>query len=439
MLRNALLAFKRINLTSWIFIAMALGVLVGCLAPSFSVQYLGLLASAVFLPMIKACIVPLVFSTLVVGIAGHGDDIARVGRLAWKSILYFVLLTFVALAIGLSIVNMVNPGIGISLDGLEQTHNPDTGNISLKDELNKIFQPSFFQAAVGFSPSGKPTNSGGEILAIVFMSVIFSIAIMKCEAKESKSVMLAFNDSLSQIMFSVVNIVMLFAPWGIFGAMAATIGHSGVGILVSLGKLIGCLYLGLVVFVFLVLAPVLWATRVPFVGFLRQITEPLLIAFSTASSDAALPKAMENMIEFGVPKHVVAFVLPTGYTFNLDGTTLYLAVASVFAAQASGVSLSIGQQIYMMLVLMISSKGVAAVPRASLVVLAATIDQFGLNSAAIGLILGVDNIMDMARTSVNVIGNCVASVVVSRWEGNFGQVDSETEYDAEHAAEKHNL
>lgn len=404
---------------------MALGIVAGIVFPDFSSTYLGLLASAIFLPMIKACIVPLVFSTLVVGIAGHGDDMKRVGRLAGKSMIYFVSLTFVALTIGLLIVNIVRPGLGITLEGMAQTHNNDTANISLKDELGKIFQPSFFQAAVGFTPSGKPANSGGEILAIVFMSVIFALAIMKTESKSAKTTMLAFNDSLSQVMFSVVNIVMQFAPWGIFGAMAATIGHSGIGVLLSLGKLIACLYLGLVVFVLCVLAPILYLTGVPFMGFVNKLVEPLLIAFSTASSDAALPKAMENMIEFGVPKHIVAFVIPTGYTFNLDGTTLYLAVASVFAADASQVKLSIGKQIYMMLVLMLTSKGVAAVPRASLVVLAATIDQFGLNSATIGLILGVDNIMDMARTSVNVIGNCLACVVVAKWEGCFGERDPE--------------
>lgn len=422
---NPLAHIKKISLTSWIFIAMALGIVAGIVFPDFSSTYLGLLASAIFLPMIKACIVPLVFSTLVVGIAGHGDDMKRVGRLAGKSMIYFVSLTFVALTIGLLIVNIVRPGLGITLEGMAQTHNNDTANISLKDELGKIFQPSFFQAAVGFTPSGKPANSGGEILAIVFMSVIFALAIMKTESKSAKTTMLAFNDSLSQVMFSVVNIVMQFAPWGIFGAMAATIGHSGIGVLLSLGKLIACLYLGLVVFVLCVLAPILYLTGVPFMGFVNKLVEPLLIAFSTASSDAALPKAMENMIEFGVPKHIVAFVIPTGYTFNLDGTTLYLAVASVFAADASQVKLSIGKQIYMMLVLMLTSKGVAAVPRASLVVLAATIDQFGLNSATIGLILGVDNIMDMARTSVNVIGNCLACVVVAKWEGCFGERDPE--------------
>lgn len=213
----------------------------------------------------------------------------------------------------------------------------------------------------------------------------------------AKKFMLKFNDSLSQIMFSVVNIVMGFAPFGIFGAMAGTVGHSGLGVLVSLGKLVGCLYLGLFLFILLILIPVMLVSKINILKFSKFMVDPLLIAFATASSDAALPRAMENMIAFGVPEHIVSFVIPTGYTFNLDGTTLYLAVASIFSAQASGINLPIGRQIYMMLVLMLTSKGVAAVPRASLIVLAATIDQFGLNPAAIGLILGVDEIMDMAR------------------------------------------
>lgn len=418
-----------LHLTVWIFVAMFLGILVGILFPKFSTDYLGLLSNSIFLPMIKACIVPLVFSTLVTGIAGHGDDTGRVGRMAWKSLVYFMSLTLIALFIGLAIVNIINPGIGVTLDGT--SFNADhKEEISLKSELNKIFQPSFYQAAVGFNPTtGKPAGNGGEILAIVFMAVMFAIAIMHTKHKSAKTFMLDFNKSLSEIMFTVVNMVMQFAPFGIFGAMASAIGHSGISILVSLGKLIGSLYLGLLVFVLIILIPLMLFTGIPVVKFFSSLLDPLLIAFATASSDAALPKAMENMIEFGVPPHIVGFVIPTGYTFNLVGTTLYLAVASVYCAQASGLNMSLGQQVYMMLILLLTSKGVAAVPRASLVVLSATCEQFGLNTAAIFLILGVDEIMDMARTAINVTGNCLAAAHIAQWEGDYPARDDQDSID----------
>jgi proton glutamate symport protein len=287
---------KRVHLTVYILIAMLLGVVIGWGFPTFSKTYLVLLSSSIFLPMVKACIVPLVFSTLVVGFAGFGNDTGRVGRLFLKSMIYFVLLTGLALFIGLAIVNIINPGIGVDLSKSEETKNPDIAFISLKAELGKIFQPSFFQAAVGFRPNGTPAGSGGEILAIVFMDCIFAIAIMKTKDDSAKSTMLAFNRSLSEIMFSVVNIIMLFAPFGVFGAMAAAVGNHGLTVLFALGKLIGALYLGLVIFILLILLPIMLIFKVNIIKFFKALAEPLAIAFSTASSDAALPLVMENMI-----------------------------------------------------------------------------------------------------------------------------------------------
>ena len=258
----------------------------------------------------------------------------------------------------MTIANLFHPGAGVSVEGVLAV-NVTKQDITFKSELNKIFQPSFFQAAVGFNDKGLPSNSGGEILAIVFMSVMFSIAIMNTKSKEHQEFMLKFNHSLSEIMFSVINLVMKFAAIAVFGAMSSAIGTSGLSVLASLGKLVGCLYLGLVVFLVAILFPIMLITKVPVMEFGNAVFEPLMIAFSTASSDAALPLAMKNMIAFGCPDNIVAFVIPTGYTFNLDGTTLYLAVASVFAAEVSKVDMPISKQIFMMLVLMLTSKGVA--------------------------------------------------------------------------------
>ncbi|KAI8898113.1 Sodium:dicarboxylate symporter [Globomyces pollinis-pini] len=420
---SLLASVGKVHLTFWIFLSMILGIVAGIIMPDFSKTNLSLLSSAIFLPMIKACIVPLIFSTLTVGICGHGDDIGRVGRMAWKSMTYFVTVTFFALFIGLACVNITKPGAGVDLNqgakNANTTNNivKDSSHVSLKDELNKIFQPSFFQAAVGFRPDGSLANNGGEVLACVFFSIMFSVGILHVKDKRLKNFMVDFNRSLSLVMFEVITIVMAFAPFGIFGAMAASIGSQGIGILKNLLALVGTLYLGLAVFFLVILLPILLATKTNPIRFFSAISEPILIAFSTASSDAALPRAMENLVEYGVPSHIVAFVMPTGYSFNLDGSTLYLAIAAIFSAQASGIDKSIGEQIYMMLILMLTSKGVAAVPRASLVVLAAAISQFDMNPLAIGVILGVDQLMDMARTTINLIGNCIACVVISKWEG----------------------
>jgi proton glutamate symport protein len=398
---------KKLSITQWIIVSMVVGTLIGWLAPEFG-QSLKLL-STIFLRMIKSVIVPLLFSTLVIGIAGHGDDMKKVGRLAFRSIIYFEIVTTLALAVGLIAVNTIRPGDGVSLatasagDAKEFTSSTPT----LAGVLEHTVPQSFFEAA-----------AKNEVLQIVFFSVLFGIALARVPGKP-RQVMLDFCESLSEVMFKFVGIVMSFAPIGIAGAIAATVGKSGLPVLLTLLKLVLTLYGALAVFILLVLVPVAFATRVPLKAFVRQVRASALLAFSTASSEAALPGAMQAMEKLGVPKRIVAFVMPTGYSFNLDGSTLYLAVASIFVAQAANIALDLKTQLLMMLTLMLTSKGVAAVPRASLVILSGALTQFGLPLEGVALILGVDALMDMARTSVNLVGNCLATVVMARWEGEF--------------------
>ncbi|KAF9276788.1 hypothetical protein BGZ74_003537 [Mortierella antarctica] len=396
---------RKTNLTMWIVVAMIVGVLLGQFAPAFSVEIKPL--GELFIRMIQCIVGPLIFSTLVVGIAGHGDDLARVGRLAVKSIVYFEVVTTFALIIGLVSVNLVKPGVGFSMAGAKDP-NITVVPITWVTELNHIVPNSFF--AVLADPKA--------VLALVFCAVMFSVAIMLADP-QSKKVMLAFNDSLSKIMFKVVILVMNYAPIGIGAAIASTIGKYGLGSLGAVGKLVGTLYATLIVFAVLILLPVALMARLPLKDFARAVGGPFLMAFATASSESALPKAMENMVAFGCPPEIVAFVIPTGYSFNLDGSTLYLALAAMFCAQVAGVHKSVGEQIIMMLTLMLTSKGVAAVPRASFIVLIGTLGNANIPLEPLSLILGVDAFMDMARTSINVLGNMTACAVVSRWEGEF--------------------
>lgn len=400
-----LTSLRRVSLTQWILIAAATGILLGIFFPAFS-QNLNPL-STIFLRMIKSLIVPLIFSTLVVGIAGHGDDMARVGKLAFRSILYFEIVTTAALAIGLTAVNLVRPGIGVVLGAAEPADIARMAQtkVTFGGVLEHTVPQSFFEAA-----------STNEVLQVVFWSILFAVALTKLRG-ENRQRMLNFCGALSDLMFKFTSLVMMYAPIGIGAAIAVTIGKSGIGVLVGLGKLVLTLYGALIVFVLIVLLPIAYFTRVPIRAFIRAVRQPALIAFSTASSEAALPLAMERMEEMGVPGRIVAFVMPTGYSFNLDGSTLYLAVASVFAAQAAGIHMPLSQQILMMLTLMLTSKGVAAVPRASLVILSGALAMFGLPLQAVAVILGVDAFMDMARTSINLVGNCLASAVMARWEG----------------------
>lgn len=397
---------RRISLTRWILISMVVGLVIGAAFPEWS-QNLKVISN-IFLRLIKCLIVPILVGTLITGIAGHSDDLKAVGRLALKSIVYFEVVTTLALGVGLLAVNLVKPGVGVSLNvaaapGQELAAKKQT----TLELIEHIFPKSFFEAA-----------SANDVLQVVVLTALFAVALAQVKGK-SKQTMLDFFEALSEVMFKLTGMVMMFAPLGIGAAMAVTVGHSGVGVLKNLGLLVVTLYGALIVFSLAVLLPAALVARVPVRKFLRAVKEPALIAFSTTSSDAALPDALKRMVEFGVPKRIVSFVLPTGYSFNLDGSTLYLAVASVFVAQAAGVQMTVGQQLVLMLTLMLTTKGVAAVPRASLVILSGTLATFGLPLEGVAIILGVDELMDMARTMINLVGNCLASAVVARWEGEL--------------------
>ena len=400
-------AFLRARtLTQWIVVGMVAGTLLGWLAPDAGMAIKPL--SDVFLRMIKSIVVPLIFGTLVIGVAGHGDDLRRVGRLALKSIVYFEAVTTLALAVGLLAVNVLRPGEGVQLPAAAAGTAPAVSSgVTLGGLLQHLVPQSFFEAA-----------ANNDVLSIVFWSVLFALALTQVR-EGPRDVVLRLCEGLVEIMFKFTGIVMRFAPIGIGAAIAYTVGHSGLSVLSSLGKLVLTLYLALVVFLAFVLLPIAYFAGVPVRRFFGAVKEPALIAFSTASSEAALPKAMVQMEAIGVPRRIVAFVIPTGYSFNLDGSTLYLAVAAVFAAQAAGIAMTLGQQLVMMLTLMLTSKGVAGVPRAALVILSGTLATFHIPLEAVAVILGVDALMDMARTSVNVVGNCLASVVMARWEGEY--------------------
>jgi proton glutamate symport protein len=443
------MALPKVSLTQKIFIGLAIGVLVGWLWPDWGQMMRPL--SMLFLNLIKSIIAPLIFATLVIGIAGTGD-IKQVGRIGFKALLYFEIVTTFALFIGLAAVNLTKPGVGVSLAGVHT----EVNKAVLADRASKLAKEANLAAAHGDNvtaaakasqaadavgqgltapdPPAKPQKFGeiiahlapasilkamaeGDVLQIVVFSVLFALAVTSIGEKARP--VITWCESLADIMFRFTEFVMKFAPVGVGAAMANTIGHSGLGVLKNLGMLVLTLYGALVVFLLCVLLPVALLFKVPLLDFFRAVKVPATIAFATTSSESALPKAMENMERLGVPRRIVGFVLPTGYSFNLDGTTLYLALASIFVAQAAGVHLSWTQQIIMLLTLMLTSKGVAGVPRASLVILLGTLASFNLPAEGVIVILGVDELMDMARTCVNVIGNCLATVVVARWEGAF--------------------
>jgi proton glutamate symport protein len=402
----------RLSLTGWILVGLVAGGVLGYVRPDWgnSVFFL----RDIFLNLIKSIIAPLVFSTLVVGIAG-GGDLKKVGRMGVKALVYFEIVTTIALFIGLAVVNLTRPGVGVQLAGantgviqaVEQTH-PQT----FTGTLTHIFPSSIIDAM-----------ARGDVLQIVAFSILFAMAVSALGEKGRP--ILRACDSLSQIMFRFTSYVMMFAPIGVGAAMAHTVANQGLDILWNFAKLIGSLYAALVVFIVFVLGAVMLIVRVPVRNFFKAVREPATIAFVTTSSESALPKAMEAMERLGVPPHIVGFVLPTGYSFNLDGSTLYLAMASVFVAQAAESAglphMGFARQLVMMLTLMLTSKGLAAVPRASLVILLATLNTFVPEYGALGVavIFGVDELMDMGRTCTNIIGNCLATIVVARWEGEF--------------------
>jgi len=379
-------------------------VLVGYVWPTFGVAVKPL--ADAFLRLIKMIIAPLLLATLTTGIAGTGD-LKSMGRIGGKAIVYFEVATTIALFLGLALVNLFKPGAGLAV--------PIGTGAAAVSGIAQAQQQGWDIFLHLFPTSIVDAMARGDILQIVVFSTFFGIAIAAVGPKGQP--VLTVLDSLAHVMFKVTGYVMAFAPIGVFAAIAATVGSRGLAVVVTLGKLVMVMYLGLVIFVIVVIAGVAYLIRVPFLDFLRVIREPFLIAFSTASSEAALPKALEVMERFGVPNNIASFVLPTGYSFNLDGSTLYLSVTSVFVAQLAGVELSFGQQLMMMLTLMLASKGVAGVPRGALVVLTATLTQFGLPLEGAAILLGVDQILDMGRTAVNVMGNCIATAVVARWEG----------------------
>ena len=394
------------SLTTWIFVAMLAGAELGHDSPAAAISLRVL--SVIFLRLIKTIIAPLLFSTLVAGIAGHAD-LKKVGRMGIKAIIYFEVVTTLALIIGLTAINVSKAGVGVVL--------PTTASTEQLAAPQKITASGTLLHA--FPENIAKAIADGEVLQIVVFSILFGIALALVSEERRKPLMNVI-ESLVEVMFKFTNIVMLFAPIGAGAAIAYTVASSGFGVLGNLAKLLATLYVALVAFVTLVLLPIALVARVPIRRFLSAVAEPFTIAFATANSEAALPRAMEEMEAFGVPRQVVAFVMPTGYSFNLDGSTLYLSLAAIFVAQCAGRHMTLAEQITLMVTLMLTSKGVAGVSRASLVVLLGTATAFNLPVEPIFLILGIDQLMDMARTSVNVLGNCLATVVIAKWEGDFG-------------------
>jgi proton glutamate symport protein len=408
------ISFVRKKMSLWIFSAMVLGIEVGMDFPSFALEMERL--AKIFLRLIKTLVAPLIFATLVVGIAGH-SNLKQVGRMGLKSIIYFEIVTTLALFIGLMAINITQAGKGVQVEVNEKVKEKSTELLAQrsehKDHIVEIFPENIAKSI-----------AENSVLQIVVFSVIFAIGLGMVKNEQHKLTMLRMNESLAEVMFKFTDIVMYLAPLAVFGALASTVAKSGVDVLMSLMKLVGTLYVSLVVFVLLVLLPIALLAKIPIRKFLNAVSEPVSLAFATASSEAALPKAMENLEQFGIPKHIVGFVIPTGYSFNLDGTTLYLSLASVFIAQMSGINLSIGEQISICLVLMLTSKGVAGVRGASFVILAGTVASMGLDPEKASVILGIDAVMDMARTSVNVLGNCLATAVIARSEGELEHINA---------------
>ena len=403
------ISFKRKKLSLWIFSSMILGIEVGMDFPVFALEMERF--GKIFLRLIKTLVAPLIFATLVVGIAGH-SNLKQVGRIGLKSILYFEIVTTFALFIGLVSINISQAGVGVKVEAraqdmeksaelMKQTEAP-------KDHLVEIFPENIAKSI-----------AENQVLQVVIFSILFAIGLSMVKNQKHKDSMLGFSESLAEVMFKFTDLVMYVAPIAVFGALASTIAKSGVGILYNLMQLVGTLYIALVVFILLILLPIALLAKIPIKKFLKAVSEPVSLAFATASSEAALPKAMENMEKFGVPQKIVAFVIPTGYSFNLDGTTLYLSLATVFLAQMAGIDLTIGEQISICLVLMLTSKGVAGVRGASFVILAGTVMTIGVSAEQASVILAVDALMDMGRTSVNVLGNCLASAVIARSENEL--------------------
>ena len=403
---------KGLTLTQQIFIGLALGIVAGALVQHFNPAWSAYFRpfSQLFLRLIKMVIAPLIFATLVAGIAGAGH-FKVVGRMGLRAIIYFEVVTTLALVIGLVAVNLTRPGVGVNLP-----MGQDSGITAKPQTWDQILLHVVPESVID-------AMAKGDVLQIVVFSIFFGIALGMLGDKGKP--VLAWCEAVAETMFKFTNMVMHYAPIGVGAAIAYTVGHGGLGILINLAKLVLTLYAALAVLILAVFLPIAIIFKIPIRKFVRAVKEPAIIAFSTTSSEAALPRAMEVLERLGVPRRIVSFVLPLGYSFNLDGTTLYLSLAAVFVAQAAGVELTIGQQITMLLTLMLTSKGVAGVPRASLVILAGTLAMYKLPLERITIILGVDELMDMARTMTNVIGNCLATVVIAKWEGEFTEASDQ--------------
>jgi proton glutamate symport protein len=401
----AIAGLRNRSLTFWIFFAMLAGLELGLDAPGFAVQLRFL--SDIFLRLIKVIVAPLILGTLITGIAGHGD-LRKVGRIGWKSLVYFEAVTTVALFLGVAAINLTKAGEGLAIPvSTTAPAAPEVALLHWTDFILHIFPENIVKSV-----------AENQILQVAVFAILFAIALTRVPEQLQKPI-LNFAESLTQVMFRFTNIVMYFAPIGVGAAMAYAVGHMGIAVLLPLGKLLFTAYGALMAFLLFVLLPIAIFTRIPLKGFLAAVAEPATIAFATSTSEAALPRAMECMEAFGVPRRIVAFVIPAGYSFNLDGSTLYLALASIFVAQAAGIHMTWPQQLLMVLTLMLTSKGIAGVPRATLLVLLASAATFHLPTEPIFVILGVDALIDMARTSVNVTGNCLASAVIARWENEL--------------------
>jgi proton glutamate symport protein len=393
------------SLTTWILISMIVGAEFGHDLPEIAVGMN--LISKIFLRLIKTIIAPLLFATIVCGIAGH-SDLKQVGRMSWKSLVYFEVVTIIALFIGLIAINISKAGVGVTVPAeVNQSSIPEVVPQTTAEIILHVFPENIAKSIYE-----------GQVLQIVVFSILFGIAVAMMKRKYYGP-MIKFTESLAEAMFKFTQIIMYFAPFAVFAAIAYSVGHMGIDILINLFKLLATLYVALILFLLVVLLPIALILKIPVKKFLKAIAEPVTLAFATTSSESALPMAMERMEEFGVPRKIVAFVMPTGYSFNLAGTTLYLSLATLFVAQISGIHLSLDKQLIIMFTLMLTSKGVAGVPRASLVILLGTAASFGLPTWPIYIILGIDELMDMARTAVNVIGNCLATVVIAIWEKEF--------------------
>jgi proton glutamate symport protein len=401
----ALWAWRRRSLTLWILVGMAAGAELGHDLPAVATSLR--VFAQIFLRLIRTIVAPLLFATLVVGIAGH-SNLGQVGRMGVKALIYFEIVTTLALLIGWAAITVSQAGVGVTLPpAAEAAQIQQPAQQSWQDIVLDVF-PENIASAI----------ADAEMLQVVVFSVLFGVALALIPDAKRRP-LLAFAESLAETMFRFTRIVMLMAPIGVGAAIAYTVGQLGLGILVNLFQLLATFYIAVAIFVLVVLVPVALIAKVPIRRFIQAVAEPVSIAFATTSSEAALPRAMEAMERLGVPRQIVAFVMPTGYSFNLDGSTLYLSLAAIFVAQAAGIELSVGQQFVLLLTLMLSSKGVAGVPRGALVILLGTVSSFGLPAEPVFVILGIDAVLDMLRTSVNVLGNCLATVVIARWEGEL--------------------